>query len=1067
MPTPSARAARAPLAVLLPILAALLLPTSRAEAACSSTTPPLSDGDDVVCDGTDSTGFDGSGATNLTITTSGVTTLDDSDAGVDAAIVISDDNTVTLGADATVTVTEANGAGVRGGDRNTVTNDGTIVVDGADGVAIDVGSLPDPDPVPTPSVTNNGTITLNGARSVGLRSVDNYDLTNAASGTITVGSTAVGGIAIQGGNDNFVQSDGTIVVDADDGRAISIGTNTGLPLPNGAVLGAGSTTTLNGARTIAVEVGDDVGVALSGTIDVLGDEARGLSAGDRTDPDAQANFTNTAGATINVGGDDAYGMKVGDGWTNATTGAVDTRNFGNIDVTGARSYGVFTGDETNAVGDNDSFVENRGRIDVTGVDAVGLSLGGNDLLAPFDLLASDPTANVNLFDVANVGGSIVAGPDAGPLIEFRDFVVGRENRVLNQPGSQILADLTNLGTANRGIAVLGSDGSDAIFNEGEIRGDLMLMGGDDRYVHISGGTLDGTVRGGAGSDELFLYVAGSSPEAFDVSVLDAFERIRVYGASRFDGSPVGWAIENGAGFTGVTEVVAGGRLAVLQNGGGFAIPQTLGGDLVIDPDGSVAIPVDGSGATPLTILGDATFDGTLVVQATSQLTPTNATYRLIDVTGPGGRGTSVFANEVLPGSMGLFAFSTIYDATGVSLLVQQMGTFSSVARGANQHAIAGHLDAIFLDGTSAPELQTQLNDLAFAFGQLNNVYDALSPEAYDAQTTVIADGAQRVAGLLFDRPRDCDPNELDPWQGSNAPLPCHAQRLAPWVATIGSLRERDAFTGRPEYESQLAGLVFGVDLRPVGDLELTLALATQRGTVDVENKGDTTLTLVDLTAHAGWSHGPFRVQGAAGWGFADHDSERAIRFAESATPVDLIARDDHSSQRVWASAEAGLLFELPYVSLEPLVRADWTWIDQDAIREGDASVYGLAIDERDDSIVDVSAGIRLSTVYEHRRYLHSNFEWMDGVWRPSLDLRWRQTLTGNERDLTARLVGAADTVGDFRIEGKEDAGGFEVGAGLAFVPENANRLQLDLRYELFRSAHALSHDLVAKVLIGF
>ena len=57
--------------------------------------------------------------------------------------------------------------------------------------------------------------------------------------------------------------------------------------------------------------------------------------------------------------------------------------------------------------------------------------------------------------------------------------------------------------------------------------------------------------------------------------------------------------------------------------------------------------------------------------------------------------------------------------------------------------------------------------------------------------------------------------------------------------------------------------------------------------------------------------------------------------------------------------------------------------------------------------------------------------------------------------------------GNFEVEGEEDSGGFEVGAGVSFIPKNANRLQFDLRYDVFRSENTLEHDLVAKVRFGF
>jgi hypothetical protein len=92
---------------------------------------------------------------------------------------------------------------------------------------------------------------------------------------------------------------------------------------------------------------------------------------------------------------------------------------------------------------------------------------------------------------------------------------------------------------------------------------------------------------------------------------------------------------------------------------------------------------------------------------------------------------------------------------------------------------------------------------------------------------------------------------------------------------------------------------------------------------------------------------------------------------------------------------------------------------------------------------------------------------MDGVWTGSLDVRWRQMLTGFEREFDARLQGAPDGVSDFTIKGQEDAGGAELGAAIRFAPKNANRLQFDLRYEAFVAKHTIAHDLTAQARVSF
>ena len=120
-----------------------------------------------------------------------------------------------------------------------------------------------------------------------------------------------------------------------------------------------------------------------------------------------------------------------------------------------------------------------------------------DFLDAFDF--DDIAGTTILFSVDNGGGTITGGADAGPLVLFRDFNSGGENRLLNPFGASILADLTN-----QGIAIRGTDGAELIINAGTIEGDIELLGGDDRYVVDSGTSLTGTVFGGTGTDEAVL-----------------------------------------------------------------------------------------------------------------------------------------------------------------------------------------------------------------------------------------------------------------------------------------------------------------------------------------------------------------------------------------------------------------------------------------------------------------------------------------------------------------------------------------------------------------------------------
>ena len=942
------------------VFAVLALALNAPEALAACLPDPPMDNDTVVCDGTDSTGYDGSGATGLTVTTGVDAILDESDPGLDSAILLSDDNTVTIGTTAQINVTEAGGFGVRAND------------------------------------------------------------------------------------DNFIDNQGTIMINGADGRGISIGDNTTGILPNGAV--NSSDIFAIGIRSIALETGMNSGVATTGLIEVMGNESRGISAADHSDSSIGADITNAN--IINVSGDDAIGIKAGDGWvTGAIVGepgasAPQIRNVAgaSINVSGTRAYGIFAGDDTNLNFNHNSFVLNLGTIDVTGVDAIGVSLGGNDLRDPFDLLGS---VALDVTSLEN-GGEILGGIDAGPLVEFRAFVAGKENTIRNLFNGRIIADLNN-----QRIAIRGSDGDELVINLGEIQGDIEFNDGDDRYVHAPGAIQTGSILGGNGNDQVILISSSNPLVAFDVSALVDIENLVV------GGGPTGWSLRDAAGFTGLTAIRDMGRLQV-------PTPLELGGAFSVDPTGILQVTLDGT-TPPLTIEGMSTLDGTLIVNQGPALSTSTTPYRVVATLGGL---TGVFADIQFPDALATQTLTPIYDSMGLLVLFQDTGLLGA-ARGTNQLAIAQNLTDIDAAGGASPDLQNLIDELFTSTGNLSAVYSALNPEVYDIHTTIAVEGGRRVANLLLDRPRECQDGASDRWQRVDAPLPCHARSWSPWLAAVGGFRSREKFTEHPRYDSQLGGLVFGVDVRPIEGLDLTFAVSSQRGTLNAAGAGESTVTLTDLSGQAAWTAGLLRVQGIVSWGHGFHRDRRLIRASETTTPLDSRGNEDHDSDRISIAGEVGVVFAVGPLEVEPVAQLDWAWVYQSSIHESGAGGFGIRIDDRDDSIGSISTGLRLSTTYQHSRFLASRLEWMDGIWRPVIDVRWRQMVAGHERDIDARFDGSPGTVGDFTISGQEDEGGFEVGAGLSFTPSNANRLQFDLRYDAFLASHTVEHNLVGRMLIGF
>lgn len=976
------------------MLGASLVP-SAARAACTPTSP--ANNATVTCSGTDSTGYDGSGADNLTISTTGAAVLDDSSPTLGAAILVDDLSTVTIEAGATVRVTEQNGAGIRGDD------------------------------------------------------------------------------------DNFIDNKGRIELNADDTRGISIDQNTTDDFSQGNGARSSGTIQVDGDRSYAIET-RDAGVSNTGAINLTGDQTRGISAGSRTDFRKRANVTNSG--IINVEGNDSFGMKLGDHWldgsfqdtdgnpgtpTEFVPAAGGIRNLsGTISVNGNRSVGIFAGDEANTNGDHDSFVINDGTIAVRGTDAIGVSVGGNGRLSRFDLSTLDLTneriddaaiqSEIGLTTLDNIGG-ITGDADSGPLVVFRDFNATHENRLLNERGASITADLTNQGTADRAIAIRGTDGDELIVNAGTIRGDVELGGGDDRWLQISDAQQTGKLIGGAGQDEVFLLGTRTTTNTFDVGNLQGFEALRIGRSAPVTPSSrttTVWRLTHTSGFNGLVEVQNDGILDV-------PTPITLGGGLNVQTRGTIQVTLDGTTA-PLTVQGATTLDGNLVVRKGTNLTPSATPYRVILANGGV---TGRFANIRFPDASGTRIFTPSYDALGVLALFQDVGLVG-VARGANQRAIAQNLVDLTNSTGNQDDLQGVLDDLN-DIQNLGSVYDALSPEAYDVQTTVSVEAGRRIAAMLFDRPRECRTGERDAWTGNPNALPCHARRFSPWAATLGSFRQRDAFSGHARYDAQIGGIIAGVDFQPLSILDFTLAVSGQRGGVNVARAGESTLTLAEVTGAAALNLGGLRVQGAATFGHGFHQDRRQIKFdgSTSTNGVNVRGIDDHESDRTLLATEIGYRVPVGPVGVEPIFGFDWAWMNQDGIHESDAGGFGLDVASRDDEIGSLRAGMRLSTVYDHKTYLGPWLEWMTGIWRPTFDVAWRQFVEGNERDVAARLQGGADTAGGFKIQGKEDPGGAEIGLGLRLIPTNANRLRLDLRYQAYVAEHTLENDLVAQATIAF
>ena len=219
--------------------------------------------------------------------------------------------------------------------------------------------------------------------------------------------------------------------------------------------------------------------------------------------------------------------------------AIDgTGSFHAVHIEGAvsGSYGVLLGNDASLDFGNSVVVASTGV--VSGTFSIAI-YSTNARLDNFGLLNGSVYLNGNGLGVSRIN-------NAGDIIS--------NGRAVLHYGSETLS-LSNTGTIRGDIAAFFSSGPtmiDLIRNKGEMIGDILLGGGDDRYDG-RGGLVDGTVFGEAGND---TFRPGSGIELFDgglgVDTLDfrSTSGVRVY----LDGSGPNTGTAEGDDYAGIENV---------------------------------------------------------------------------------------------------------------------------------------------------------------------------------------------------------------------------------------------------------------------------------------------------------------------------------------------------------------------------------------------------------------------------------------------------------------------------------------------------------------------------------
>jgi uncharacterized protein YhjY with autotransporter beta-barrel domain len=382
-------------------------------------------------------------------------------------------------------------------------NSKVIRATGIGSIALAVGSV---EPGSTSTFVNSGTVSANGGEWVDGRAFGasigtlvamggyqtGFDMTNAAGGTIE--ATGTGSVAVYARGQSGEENQFTIT---NRGTLRGAG-DTVLParaLPNFEIDGnvlAGAIHTFN-----TIDVIRNEGV-IEGSIDLgsLNDEIYngGTINGDVRLGDGSDSYIIAQGGTLNGAADGGTGF--------------DTIR---VDLTGDTAKKInasqFTSFEAIAKREGTS---GAGKVSVFGTFGAPSMLLGTGFVLHVD--QGDTVASAN----GSTGATFV-GDDGEQQIDNAGTIAG--GLVMGAGNDTV----TNSGTIGFNVSM--GDGDDIVTNSGTIKGNLNLGGGNDRYEAL-GGTVTGSIDGGAGDNDIFVFRMNGN----DSSIPGGFVNFESFGA---------------------------------------------------------------------------------------------------------------------------------------------------------------------------------------------------------------------------------------------------------------------------------------------------------------------------------------------------------------------------------------------------------------------------------------------------------------------------------------------------------------------------------------------------------
>ena len=733
---------------------------------------------------------------------------------------------------------------------------------------------------------------------------------NQAGGTIE--STGQGGIAIAVGGTSGSSGLGLL----DSGPSYGTGNNAFLLVNHGTVRG-----------------GESIAIANNMTVDVA-DQSLYL------DASLQNEGVGTAIQTV--------------GTTDTITNASDGVIVGDINLADGddtiENYGRITGKVYLGLGD-DTFIQGVSGVLEGNVDG---GLGSNRLVFELD---GDATVdfsdsrftNFQIFEQRGGNGSVEGHVNADTY---------------HLVGTTFTLAAGKTFSTNGPVALTGSDGSETVDNSGTIFGDVMLGGGDDRFIVHPGSSVVGTVDGGTGNDTLEVNDTDTSTRyGFSPSNYLNFETLELTG-------PGTVAISGGASFPFIH--VINGYLVGLYG-------SVITGNVLVDPGaifgsaGTVVgnIQVGGTlspGASPATM----TVTGNVALASGSntlfEMTPTISDQLLISgtlsiadgatltLTGerpltPGESYQLIVADGGISGS-----FSTIVKPSSVQGFIVQdgdsidlRGEFGTEA-GFSQQVVSSidYLNRVLIAGEGVPALYTSLSNLVTAQGGSSPAaFAQLTPEPYASATEIAVEHAL----TLIDTTRSRLQTAAAGQQGGYG-----------FAQGIGNWRDLDGHSASGAVSANIStrGVLGGLGYRTAQGSDLGVFIGYLDSTQQLKALG--ARTEADGVVGGGYVNGAFGGFGVHAMVAYDASDARTTRTVAAANGKAGSGKYDLGGWSFDLSADYSAPISDNW-SLTPHVGVSHVRAHRDGTTESGAGAFSLTVDGQTDRLWFADAGMAVTGAF--------------------------------------------------------------------------------------------------------